>query len=549
MIFARPVRLSLLFVLFVLLPLGLRPLWIPDESRYAEIAREMLDTGNWVVPQLLGMHYFEKPVAGYWFIAFSQGLFGGNEFASRLPSALATAISAVTVALLAHRLWHDQRKTWIAVLVYLSFALVSGMAMYITLDPQLACWLNVAMLCFVVAATTDNPGARLAAWVLFGAACGMAFLTKGFVAWVLPALVVVPYMFWRRQVSALLRYGTLAALVAIAVATPWGLAVHREAPDFWNQFFWNEHVRRFAAENAQHDRPAWFYLPVLALGCLPWLGLLVPTLRRAWTDRRDPMIGLLICWFLVPLAFLSVARGKLPTYILPCFTPLALLFAHTLAHPRGQPEARWIKVNAAINCTVGLAALVALVMGARSGLYETGAHPGWLWAIAVGLAWLLSALAQWWRPLRFWELAALPMWLLWASLPQVLSQPQLYSKQPSAFIESHGRLLRDATFLLGNESGLSSSLAWGVGRADIIMYSGKGELEYGLHTPGNSERYVAREAIGPWIEAARRRGSVAVVLRVRGDDDPDLTALPAAAAECDLRDRLALVFYPRLGTP
>ena len=95
MILARPFRLLLLFVLFVLVPLGLRPMWIPDESRYAEIAREMLESGNWVVPTLLGMHYFEKPVAGYWFTAFSQAVLGENLFASRLPAALATGLSAI----------------------------------------------------------------------------------------------------------------------------------------------------------------------------------------------------------------------------------------------------------------------------------------------------------------------------------------------------------------------------------------------------------------------------------------------------------------------
>jgi 4-amino-4-deoxy-L-arabinose transferase len=549
-ILARPFRLLLLFVLFVLVPLGLRPMWIPDESRYAEIAREMLESGNWVVPTLLGMHYFEKPVAGYWFTAFSQAVLGENLFASRLPAALATGFSAIVVAVLAHRMWHDPRKTWIAVLVYLSFALVSGMALYITLDPQLAFWLNLALLAFHVATTTAAPGRRLAAWAMLGAACGMAFLTKGFVAWLLAVLVAVPYMLWQRRLGELLRLGPVAALVAVAIAAFWGLAVQREAPDFWNQFFWNEHIRRFAGANAQHSRPFWFYLPVLVLGCLPWLGILVPALRRAWAEKRDPNIGFLVIWFLFPLVFLSLARGKLPTYILPCLTPLALLVAHALARQldHGLPG-KLLKINAGINGVIGIAGLALLLVITGRGVYAVEDRTAWLLAAAIGLVWLLVAVAQWRRPLRYWELSALPLWLLWACLPQLLTQDQIDSKQPSEFIQSHMGTLRQTDFLLGNNAGLSADLAWNLGRTDITVYATKDELQYGLATPAGSGRFVSHDEIGAWIASARRQGSVALVLRVSGADDPDLTALPEGATLCDLRNKLALAFYPRVTTP
>ena len=124
----------------------------------------MLEGGNWVVPQLLGMPYFEKPVGGYWFTALSQSLFGQTLFASRLPVALATALSAVAVGVLAQRMWRDTRTTSIAVLIYLSFGLVAGMALYITLDPQLNLWLNVALLAFYGATSTHLARRRLAGW-------------------------------------------------------------------------------------------------------------------------------------------------------------------------------------------------------------------------------------------------------------------------------------------------------------------------------------------------------------------------------------------------
>jgi 4-amino-4-deoxy-L-arabinose transferase len=545
MILARPWRLLGLFCLFIVLPLGFRALWIPDESRYAEIAREMAERGNWVVPQLLGLDYFEKPAGGYWFTAFSQALFGENLFASRLPVALATGLSPVAVGLLAQRMRHNPRKTWIAVLVYLSCGLVAGLALYITLDPQLALWLNLALLAFHVAITTPVPRRRAGAWVLLGLACGMGFLTKGFVAWLVPVLVAAPYMLWQRRLPELLRHGPLAVLAAVLVAAPWALAVHRQAPDFWNFFFWNEHVRRFAAANAQHSQPFWFYLPVLALGCLPWLGLLVPTLRDAWREKRDPRLGFLLIWLLLPLVFFSLTRGKLAPYILPCFAPLALLLAHFLVQQLDRGLPGWLKLNAGINGFVGAVAVVGLLIGRQRGIFGPEDQVAWMAGTAVAAGWLLVSLAQWARPLRFWELSALPLLSLGAGLPIFLPQDLVNSKMPAPFLDAQLDTLRQADILLGNDVGLSANLAWSLKRKDITMYAGRGELDYGLSTPAGSGRYVSRKQVAAWITAARRHASVALVLRVSGADDPDLKALPPGAALRVLHNRFALIFYAR----
>ena len=544
MILARPLRLLGLFLLVFIAPLGLRALWIPDESRYAEIAREMLQTGDWVVPRLLGMHYFEKPVGGYWFNALSQALFGQNLFASRLPVAVATGLSALVVALLAQRMWGDARKTLVAAFIYLTFVLVSGMAVYITLDPQLALWLNLALLAFHAATTTRDAHRRLAAWALLGGACGMAFLVKGFMGWLLPVLVAAPYMLWQRRLGELLRYGPLAVLVAAAVAAPWALAVHRQAPDFWNFFFWNEHIRRFASAEAQHHQPFWFYLPVLLLGCVPWVGLLPTALKRAWAERGDPRVGFLLIWLVFPLVFFCLARGKLATYLLPCFAPLALLLAHGVTQQLERRSGCWLRANAGINGALGAAALIALWIGRRQGVFEAGDRTAWLIAMTIASGWLLVAVAQWRRPLRYWELSALPLWLMWVLLPGLLTQDQIDSKQPSMFIDAHRDVLRHADAVLGNDAGLSANLAWELKRSDITVYSNQGELHYGLATPAGTGRFVPRQDVAAWIASARRQGSVAVVLRVAGPEDADLAALPEGAVRRDLRHKLALVFYP-----
>ena len=322
--------LLLAFVAFYLLPLGLHGLWIPDETRYAQISQEMLQSGNWIAPHFMGIRYFEKPAGGYWLIALGQAVFGQNLFGVRIASALTTGLSVLLAYLIARRLWNDPRKSFACALLYLSFGLVAGQAGYSNLDPLFTLWVNLSLVALWFALDSTTQRGRLWAWAVVGLACALGFLTKGFLAWVLPVLIALPYMLWQRRLGELLRYGPLAILVAVLVCLPWALAIHLQEPDFWRFFFWNEHIRRFSADNAQHVRPWWFFLPIIAVSCLPWAGLLPSTLRTTWQQKRQPAIAFLALWLLLPLGFFSLSNGKLPTYIMPCLLPLALLMGHTL---------------------------------------------------------------------------------------------------------------------------------------------------------------------------------------------------------------------------
>lgn len=133
------------FVLFYLVPLMTHGLWIPDETRYAQISQSMLQSGNWVTPHFMGLRYFEKPIAGYWLIAIGQAVFGDNLFGVRIASALTTGLSVWLAWLLASRLWHDPRKSFASALLLMSFGLVAGEAGYANLDPQFAFWGNLSL--------------------------------------------------------------------------------------------------------------------------------------------------------------------------------------------------------------------------------------------------------------------------------------------------------------------------------------------------------------------------------------------------------------------
>jgi 4-amino-4-deoxy-L-arabinose transferase and related glycosyltransferases of PMT family len=228
--------LILAFVVFYLLPLMIHGLWIPDETRYAQIGQDMLHSGNWVAPHFMGLRYFEKPIAGYWMIAIGQAVFGDNLFGVRIASALSTGLSVWLVWLIAGRLWRDPRKRFASTLIYMSFGLVAGQAGYANLDPQFTFWVNLSLVAVWFAFDSNTRRARLCAWAVLGLACGMGFMTKGFLAWLLPVLIAVPYALWQRRIKEVLSYGPLAILVAVAICLPWALAIHHQEPDFW-QFF------------------------------------------------------------------------------------------------------------------------------------------------------------------------------------------------------------------------------------------------------------------------------------------------------------------------
>ncbi|KAA6174659.1 phospholipid carrier-dependent glycosyltransferase, partial [Pseudomonas veronii] len=319
----KPLPLLLLAIAaFYLLPLGLHGLWVPDETRYAQISQEMLTSGNWVAPHFMGLRYFEKPAAGYWLIALGQAVFGQNLFGVRIASALTSGLSVLLAYLIARRLWNDPRKSFACALLYLSFGLVAGQASYSNLDPQFTFWVNLSLVALWFALDSRTVRARLGAWAVLGVACAMGFMTKGFLAWLLPVLIAVPYMLWQRRLGELLRYGPLAIGVALLICLPWVWAIHVQEPDYWRFFFWHEHIRRFASDNAQHARPWWFFLPIMVVACLPWSALLPNTLLKAWKEKRQPAMVFLALWMLLPLGFFSLSNGKLPTYIMPCLLPL-----------------------------------------------------------------------------------------------------------------------------------------------------------------------------------------------------------------------------------
>ena len=305
--------------------LGVPGLMDPDEGRYAEIAREMLLLKDWLIPHLNLVPYLEKPPLVYWLTSLSFAAFGLTEWAARLASALAALAGLYLAYGLGRALWGEQEGFWGAMVL----ATIGGymvLARLLTLDMVFSFFLNLGIALGYLALSRERP--RL--WPLAYLALALAVLVKGPVALILAGLVWGPVALLkgRQAVRAMVRLQSWALLAVVVL--PWFLLVAWRFPEFPRFFLWEHHVARYVSGVDFHAEPWWYFGPVLLGLLLPWTGLVPWALgRRAAADPGDRLF--LMIWAGVVLAFFSLSRGKLATYILPALLPLALLVGKGLA--------------------------------------------------------------------------------------------------------------------------------------------------------------------------------------------------------------------------
>ena len=317
-------------------------LFEPDEGRYAQIPREMLERGDWIVPTLQDEPYLDKPPLFYWLVMAAYAVCGYHAWAARLVPALAIHACVLTTYLLGRRLLGERAARWGAALLTVAPAFL-GMGRLLLLDGLLTLWVTLALF----AAFLAQRGPRLHGgwWLTAALACGLGVLTKGPVALLLALVPLVVYRRLTRVRSSELgwRPWLVLASVVLAVALPWYIAACCRLPDFARHFLWQHNVLRFV-QPFDHNQPVWFYVPILVGGLLPltllapwWLRFLLAS-RNAIARQRCPELGYLLLASLWCIAFFSLSGSKLPTYILPAFAPLCLAAGHFAAHGGLRPR-------------------------------------------------------------------------------------------------------------------------------------------------------------------------------------------------------------------
>jgi 4-amino-4-deoxy-L-arabinose transferase len=360
-----PWWLVALLVLMAFTFQGTRGIWEPDEGRYTATALNMLKSGDWLVPTVDGEHpHLTKPPITYWALAASMGTFGRNEWAARLPGALAFVGAGLLVFGLGRRLC--PAKPWLPAVIWsLSLAPLAG-SNIISTDALLTLFETAAMFAFVEAWLRDGPERRR--WVIGMWLCwGLAFMTKG-PPGLLPLGAMVAFLAIHDRARLRGLFPPLGLLLFGVVAFTWFAVIVYRQPDRLGYFLGSEVYDRVFT--ARHDRNAqWYggfriYLPVLLVGALPWWILAIAAAggpRAAWARvrgqvaRREREALLLLYWLLLPLAVFLLSRSRLELYILPLFVPLALLMSRVLA---GWP---WLTARR-LATTAGLTAVALLAI-------------------------------------------------------------------------------------------------------------------------------------------------------------------------------------------
>jgi 4-amino-4-deoxy-L-arabinose transferase len=535
------IALLALFALVYLLPLGVRPLASPDEVRYGEIAHEMIVSGDWVSPHFNGARYFEKPVLGHWLNALSVAAFGESPYAVRLPVALATGLSALIVFLLARR-FLARSTALLASAIFLTTVLVAGCGSVAVLDAILALCATAAVAAYYVAITADTRGRRYAYLALCGVACGAAFLTKGFIAWAIPAVVAAPYLVVRRDWRTLLTSTWLPFGVAILVSLPWAVLVHLREPDFWRYFVVVEHLQRFAGDNAQHPQPPWFFLAYLPAIGWPWIWLLPAAAIGIRTDSRDKdFLFYTALWALMPFLFFSASKGKLLTYVLPCFAPLSILLAAGLERYLASGRARAFRIAAGLAAAV-LALLLVLLAASQRGAfgapaYGVGEHAKLAAMAALLVVSLVCAVIAFRSKEPRARLVAFTGAAIAFFLPLdiVLPQRAVDVFAPSTAIAHYAATPADT--LLVSDASLAGAVAWELKRSDVYVLN-PGEMNYGLSYPEATHRKLVGTKLAELIAANRGAHDILILCEPDTEKEIDPQVPPSAQRFSDGRVRV-----------
>jgi 4-amino-4-deoxy-L-arabinose transferase-like glycosyltransferase len=329
--------LTLGCLFFVLL--GSRPLFVPDEGRYAEIAREMVASHDWVTPTLNGIRYFEKPILFYWLGAAAIKIGGLNLWSLRSINAILGLVGCLLTYAWT-RWFYDRATGLLAACILATSSLYFVMSHMVSLDLPVTVFNTATLMAAFCAYQAKTPAGTRLALTLAAIAAALAVLTKGLIGIVFPGLVFFAFIAlthgWRRlwQLPLISSF-----CLFLLIAAPWHVIVNHRHPEFFYFYFIEQHFLRYTMKDIGHYQPVWFFIPTLLAGLFPWVVFLPQTLVQACKQVFKPnperaLTSFLLVWAVIIFTFFSFSKSKLIPYILPVFPPLAILMAAALRKAR-----------------------------------------------------------------------------------------------------------------------------------------------------------------------------------------------------------------------
>ena len=335
---------------------GQLPLMGPDEPRYSQVAREMLNNRDFITPTLGGNPWFEKPVLLYWLQAAAYALFGVNEWSARLPSILAAVFTVWITAWTVWRFTHRE-PALIAGLVLATSLFFIGFGHAATFDMLLTACVATSLCCFLLHEMEPRRGWLWAAY----AATGAGVLAKGFVAPIVIGLAMFTYLIAEGKLKRISQYRPVAgSLLALGVAGVWLVPVTLvHGAQFWDDFFFQHHLMRYTTSQFHRSQGVFFYVSIFLAGSYPWTTALF--LKSESFSGARPLRRMAWCWFLSTFVFFSLSQSKLPGYILPLMPAFAMLAGLSLYDSPRHPR-RLIVLFSALQFLM----VIALFLSARS---------------------------------------------------------------------------------------------------------------------------------------------------------------------------------------
>jgi 4-amino-4-deoxy-L-arabinose transferase-like glycosyltransferase len=322
-----PILILAVSVIAFFLGLGTLGLLGPDEPRYAEVAREMFVSGDYISTRLCGCLWFEKPALLYWLSAAGYHLFGVTEFAARVATATA-ALATALIVYLSLKGFGQAREGLCSAIVLTTSGIFVAYARVATPDMVLTASITASLLSAYY--SLHRTGwVRTAFLSLAFAFMALAVLAKGLVGLVLVFAIFGAFLFLSGDLRRLrIRDLSIGVLVFLVVAATWyGPVMERHGWQFVEEFFVRHHFQRYTSNEFGHPQPIYFFPIVGIAGIAPWTFFLIPaaTRLRTYTQIRDSVLALAWIWAIVPVLFFSFSESKLPGYILPAFPALAII--------------------------------------------------------------------------------------------------------------------------------------------------------------------------------------------------------------------------------